>query len=314
MHRFFLAAFCAILVSCQKSENQVTLVIPVEHTAMNDIQNGFIIALKDAHPDCKVDIQNAMGDPSLMQSILRNALSGPSKVVATIGVSTTTAARNIARSGFNQGGAIHSIIGIAANKDLLTDTYQNDEIDEATYLIEDEIGPDTLFASVKAVFPEVKKVTLIHAQDDKIIKEARGLETLMKANGINIQMLPILHTNDLQTVCPHIQGEIVLILKDHSVVSGLNVILKHTGKSNIPLVASDEGSVKNGATYAFGVSEYNTGIQAGKAVSQIISGKTPEPITKLDPMYIINDKTPPALVERMRAQNNVPVYEVASHA
>lgn len=296
MYRMCLAVMCAILASCQKSEKNIVLVVPVEHASLVDIQDGFVSTLKASHPHYHVEVKNALGDPSLMQSILRTTASQNVDYVATIGVSTTTAAKKLCKD--------KVIIGLAAYKELS---------DVSTHIVEDEIGPDTLYASVKHMFPNVKKVTLVHAQDDKILKEATEVEKLMKAGGIDVQMLPILHTNDLQTVCPHIQGEMVLILKDHTVVSGLNVLLKYTEAHNIPLVASDEGSVKQGATYAFGVSERDTGVKGAEMIGQLIDQKKVAKVVKLDPMYIVSDKTPLPLMERMKS-SKVHKVELAGHA
>lgn len=296
MYRIYLAAMCAMLVCCQKSEKTIVLVLPVEHTALMDIQSGFVSTLKASHPEYQVEVKNAMGDPSLMQSIMRTTASQNVDYVATVGVSTTTAAKKLCKD--------KVVIGLAAYKELS---------DVSTHIVEDEIGAETLCASVKHMFPGVKKVTLVHAQDDKILKEATQLEKLMKAGGVDVQMLPVLHTNDLQTVCPHIQGEVVLILKDHTVVSGLNVLRKYTEEHSIPLVASDEGSVKQGATYAFGVSERDTGVKGAEIIGQLIDKKKVAKVVKLDPMYIVSTKTPVALLERMKS-SKVHNVELAGHA
>lgn len=295
MYRICLLALCALLTSCKKEKN-IVLIIPVEHTAMADIQEGFVSTLKASHPEYHVEVKNAMGDPSMAQSILRTTASQNAEYVATIGVSLTTAAQKICQNKI--------IIGLAAYKELSN---------PSTFIVEDEIGPDTLYDSVKHMFPNVKKVTLVHAQDDKILKEAQAVEKLMKSGGIEVQMLPVLHTNDLQTVCPHIQGEVVLVLKDHTIVSGLNVLRKYTEEHNIPLIASDEGSVKQGATYAFGVSERDTGIKGSELIANLIDEKKVAKVVKLDPMYIVNSKTPAALQERMKS-SKIHLVELNSHA
>lgn len=299
MSRFYIALLCLFLSSCKKSDQStIVLVIPVEHTAMHDIEEGFVETLKAAHPKCHVDVKNAMGDPNMMQSILRIVSAQNIDYVATVGVSLTTAAQRLCPH--------QTIIGLAAYNKLA---------DDHTYVVEDEVGAEVFCRSFKTVFPDVQKITLIHAQDDKILKEVKELEVHLQLMGVDVQHLPILHANDLPTVCPHIQGEVVILLKDHTVLTGLKVIKKYAQEAKIPVVVSDEGSVKNGATYALGVSEREIGVTGAHIVNQLIDKQKIEHIIKVPFSYIINKQTPSHLVDKMRDQtvSGISVVETTSH-
>ena len=285
--RRFLVGLCAALVACQNSEKTVSLILPVEAPAILSIQEGFEATLKQSHPDYKILIKKGLGDPNMMKSILKSLHAQQVPYVATIGVTLTKAAQNICTG--------QTVIGLAAYKEFANDK---------TYIIEDEIGPKTLYDSLITIFPDVKTVTLIHAQDDKIIKEVRALQALMKKGHRNLQCLPIISTNDLQMVCSHIKGEAVLILKDLTVVSGLDVILKTTKASGVPVIACDEGSVKMGAAYAFGVSEREIGTQGAKLLADAIDGKVKSHVTTLSPMYLVGKHTPADLLKTISEKAN----------
>lgn len=278
--RRFLIGFFAALVACQNSEKTVALVLPVEAPAILDIQKGFEDTLKKSHPEYKVLIKKGLGDPNVMQSILKSLHTQNVPYVATIGVNLTKAAQNLCKR--------QTVIGLAAYKEFANDT---------TYIVEDEIGPKTLYNSLITVFPDVQTITLIHAQDDKIMKEVNALKLLMKQGGKKLQSLPIINTNDLQMVCTHIKGQVVLILKDLTVVSGLDVILKAAKGLGIPVIACDEGSVKNGADYAFGVSEHDIGAEGARFLADAIDGKKGSHVTTLPPMYLVGKHTPETLVK-----------------
>jgi putative ABC transport system substrate-binding protein len=285
--RCFLVGFFAAFVACQNSEKTVALVLPVEAPAILDIQDGFVTALKKSHPDYKVAIKKGLGDPNVMQSILKSLHTQNVPYVATIGVNLTKAAQNLCKE--------QTVIGLAAYKEFANDT---------TYIVEDEVGAKNLYDSFTTIFPDVQMVTLIHAQDDKIMKEVKALQSLMKQGGKNLQCLPIINTNDLQMVCAHIKGQVVLILKDLTVVSGLDVILKATKALGIPVVASDEGSVKAGATYAFGVSEQDIGKEGARLIADAIDGKKEAHVTKLAPVYLVGKYTPAELVKTIQQKAN----------
>jgi ABC-type uncharacterized transport system substrate-binding protein len=143
----------------------------------------------------------------------------------------------------------------------------------------------------------VQAVTLIHAQDDKILKEVKALQALMKQGNKNLHSLPIIGTNDLQMVCTHIKGQVALILKDLTVVSGLDVILKAAQALGTPLISSDKGSVKAGAAYAFGVSERDIGAEGARLLANAIDGKKEPHVTTLTPMYLVGKHTPTDLIK-----------------
>lgn len=281
--RRFLICFFSALVACQNSEKTVALVLPIEAHAILDIQKGFEDTLKKSHPEYKVLIKKGLGDPNVMQSILKSLHAQNAPYLATVGVNLTKAAQNLCKR--------QTVIGLAAYKEFANDN---------TYIVEDEIGPKTLYDSFSTIFPDVQTVTLIHAQDDKIIKEVNALKILMKHGGRRLQSLPIINTNDLQMVCAHIKGQVVLILKDLTVVSGLDVVLKATKELAIPVVVCDEGSVKNGADYAFGVSEHDIGAEGARLLADAIDGKKGPRVTTLSPMYLVGKHTSKALMQTIR--------------
>lgn len=281
--RRFLIGFFAAFVACQNSEKTVALVLPVEAPAILDIQKGFEDTLKKLRPEYKVLIKKGLGDPNLMQSILKSLHTQGVPYIAAIGVNLTKAAQNLCKR--------QTVIGLATYKEFANDT---------TYIVEDEVGPKILYNSLVTIFPDVQMITLIHAQDDKIMKEVTELKILMKQGGKKLQSLSIIGTNDLQMVCTHIKGQVILILKDLTVVSGLDVILKAAKGLDIPVVACDEGSVKNGAAYAFGVSEYDIGAEGARLLDNAIDGKKGARVTTLSPMYLVGKHTPKDLMQTIR--------------
>ncbi len=69
-----------------------------------------------------------------------------------------------------------------------------------------------------------------------------------------------------------------IILKDHLIVSGINILKQEAFKRRIPIIASDEGSVISGATIAVGVQEKQIGVEAGLMAKKILQGTEPKDI------------------------------------
>ena len=85
-----------------------------------------------------------------------------------------------------------------------------------------------------------------------------------------------------------------LILKDHLIVSGINLLTQEAQKRSIPIIASDEGSVINGATIAIGVREKDIGIESAKIAREILQGTNPGDIPQktMDSLVLfVNEKS-----------------------
>ncbi len=67
-------------------------------------------------------------------------------------------------------------------------------------------------------------------------------------------------------------------MKDHLIVSGINILKQEAFKRRIPIIASDEGSVISGATIAVGVQEKQIGVEAGLMAKKILQGIEPKDI------------------------------------
>ena len=87
-----------------------------------------------------------------------------------------------------------------------------------------------------------------------------------------------------KNIAPNSQA--IFILKDELIVSGLNTLLQQAKLKHLPVIASDDGSVANGAAFALGISEKQTGVDAAKIALQVLNGKPARDI----PIYMM--KTP----------------------
>jgi ABC-type uncharacterized transport system substrate-binding protein len=66
----------------------------------------------------------------------------------------------------------------------------------------------------------------------------------------------------------------MVVLKDNTVVAGLDVLIKLCNQHQIPLMASDLDSPDRGAAFGFGVHEIDFGIEGAKKALQILNKKS----------------------------------------
>ena len=81
-------------------------------------------------------------------------------------------------------------------------------------------------------------------------------------------------------------------LTDNTVVSGLQTVLEHANKANIPVFGSEVEQVKAGCLAAAGIDYKKLGIQTGKMAAKILKGEAKAseiPFEKItEPSYYAN--------------------------
>ena len=265
---YILFAF-ALFISSKEThakENyyKIAVIMPINHQAMNDIVDGFKEHLEsEIKGEYKLTIYNAQGDPNLMKTIIQQVSSNNYNAVVPIGTNATQLAIKILKKD-------KKIISIAA------ELSKEDEAKEDNLInVEDVVPMDKFVEFIQTFISKPKYLTLIHSNDTRIFNQSKSLSKLLKDIGCNLQVISIQNIPEIYSALHSIseKSQAILVLKDHLVVSAISSIVNAARKNNIPIIASDEGSVKNGADVALGVKEKELGIIGAKImVSLIVKG------------------------------------------
>jgi len=267
----FIRLITIILISTQAfaSEPKIGILVPLEHAAMQQITSG----IKETLIGTNVIVQNAQADSNIQLSLIKQMNDQNIDIIMPIGSSACQ--MTIAHRPHKY------TVCVAAIMDKETDyaTGVNDEI--------------PITASI-AKLPKLRKIAVIYSASEKITPEIEELKKYAKEHGVLLHLSMIQTLIDLPSAVKMAPDytEAFLILKDHLVVSGVNVIAAEAIKRMIPLIASDEGSVMNGATMAIGVKEKDIGIKAGEMANAILRGASPKdvPYQTIDALTIFVNK------------------------
>ncbi len=250
--------------SFAEQEIDIALIIPLEHQSMNEIIKGFKEKSEELLSNKKLNIKifNALGNPQILHSIILQIKNNDRyNIVVTVGSTITQSALPSLKE--------KSLIGLAVSTfsegDRLKLPNKN-----ATF-ISDEIDPNLTINFIQQVIPGIKKITLIRSNDDRIFNTFQKLKKIAKTN--NIELKEIL-ANSIMELNTNIKGldndsEVVLILKDHTIVSAIPYLKKIIPYS-IPIISSDEGSVVAGAELGIGVNEIDIGKKGAEILADII--------------------------------------------
>lgn len=258
----------------------IGILVPVTLPAMTQIVNGMETTVKAHYPNrlVKFLVKNAQGDINTQRSILQEFNSSDVNIVAPIGTAAAQMAIAMIRN--------KPIIGIAA--DHLKAEAKKANNSNVTG-VNSRTSTKARLQFIQAVMPNLKKITVVYSTDSHVYSQVKQISAIAKQNHIAVQKLMVSQLSDLygigKNIAPNTQA--IFILKDLLVVSGLNTLLQQASVRHIPVIASDDGSVSKGATFALGFSEYQTGVDAAKIAIQILNGKKAGSI----PVYMMKHTT-----------------------
>jgi putative ABC transport system substrate-binding protein len=296
--RSALTAIIFILFSYTYSfAAKIAVIVPLEHEAMNQIVLGIKESLKDS--DSEIIVKNAHGDANIMAALIKQARDDDEvKIIMPIGTSTSQMTLSHVKN--------KAIICVAAKIDNLTNpmaTGLNDEV--------------PITASLHK-FHALGKIAVFYSANEKIAPEVEELKNYAKEHKIELHLSMIQTLTDLPAAVKATPDDVdgFLILKDHLVVSGINILTQESLKRDIPLIASDEGSVINGATIAIGVPEKEIGIQSGLIAKDVLNGVKPGEIAykAIDSLVLFVNKAAfekqKILTKKMLKDTNLPLVEI----
>jgi putative ABC transport system substrate-binding protein len=246
-------------------DKKIAVIVPLQHQAMDDIVAGFKKKLKNKKDEDKVVIFNAMGDINNITSTINQvAKNNDYGVIVPIGTNATTIAINATNK--KPIIALASTIDENARQELIKKGHEN------ITNVQDEISIKNILSFISKLGR--KKILLVYSNDERIQNEIIEAEKISYEYDLKIKKFNVANTSDIYSIASAIgNSECILVLKDHIIVSMMNVIVEAAHEHFLPVIASDEGSVVSGADLAIGVKESQIGEFGAKILNKIIDGK-----------------------------------------
>ena len=248
------------------SHKTIGIIVPLEHEAMLQIISGITDTLADIKAE--IQVKNAHSDSNIMLALIKQMKEQNIDIIMPIGTS-----------------ACQMTVSHIKNKPIICVAALPDQKQKPLVTgVNDEIP---ISASMSKL-PKLQNIAVIYSASEKIAPEIEALKAYALKNNISLNLSMIQTLIDLPLVVKNISKDTqaFLILKDHLVVSGINILVQEAKKRSIPVIASDEGSVKNGASLAIGVREKDIGVESALIAKRILKGVSPGRI----PHKMLDDK------------------------
>jgi putative ABC transport system substrate-binding protein len=253
-------------------KKSVAIVLPATHPSLNQIQQGFTDALTKSGLNCEFAIYNSNGNRMLMRSQIEEVIQKNHDLVFTIGSSASHMACEVMQKKQATIPIVFSAVeqGFAANHFLESAKNQRAYV---TGLFSDNNFKQQVDV-LMALKPSTKSVVLVYDPTTKggIDQDVKEMRELFAKHSVRLNLVEVFKPNQVyeksQALIPG--NDVVLVLKDHTVVQAIDSLIKICNRVAIPLYVSELDSPLKGAALGFGVGSYSTGEQAAQKALPIL--------------------------------------------
>jgi len=272
----------------KKDPKRIAIVTPTTHPSLEQIEKGFVDQMKLSNKyDYRFVTYNANGNRSLLKSQIEEAVQKKFDLIFTLASGPSLMAKEIVAKKNKNIPIVFAAVNKPKKINLVGDNVTGSEeiVDYKKQL--------SLLLFLK---PDVKKVLLVYTPTSQGLQEDKDeIENILKTKGIELKTVEIYQANETysKTISAFSGSDVIMVLKDNTVVSALDGLVNICNKNGITLLASDLDSVERGASVCFGVKEYDYGVYASRCAKLILEeNKKPSdvPVVGVDEFKLIINK------------------------
>jgi putative tryptophan/tyrosine transport system substrate-binding protein len=252
---------------------RIAIFEPASHPAMDEIVQGFTNTIeKNSSKHYAFDRYNANGNKTLLRAQAEEIVQGNYDLIMTIGADPTRTMHELTTKKhittpivFD---AVSDPVGLGVIASRASSGNNITGIEEVPNY-EDQLN------KLLSVKPNTKNILLVY---DPAIKAgihevwAQEVKKIAHIKGIDIHYAQVFQTNEIQAkVQPLLHNiDVILIFTDHTTVSGVDSLITLCNRYGVTLYASDLNSGDKGAALAYGIIQYDLGVDAAHVALQIL--------------------------------------------
>ncbi|MDD3396569.1 MAG: ABC transporter substrate-binding protein [Acidaminococcaceae bacterium] len=246
----------------------------VEHKALDDSRRGFIDGLKKKGfvegKNVKLDMQNAQGDQSNLQTIANRFVSNKVDLICAIATPTAQAMANATKTIPIVGNAITSF---ETAKLVESDKKPNTNVTGANDMTPIKAQIDLAMK----LLPQAKTMGIIYTSSEVNSQVQVGIaKAYAKEKNLKVEEVTVSNVNDIQQAASSLIGKVDMIYvpTDNVLASSMPTLIKVTNEAKIPVIAGESSMLKSGAFCSVGIEFYELGVVSGEMAGDILLGKS----------------------------------------
>lgn len=246
----------------------------VEHPALDAAREGFIEGLNEAgfsEDELEFIVQNAQADFATAQSIAQQFKGHNLNLILAIATPNAQAAANVinktpvlftAVTDPVEAGIIDSMEKPGGN---LTGTTDMNPVADQIQLI-------------KEFMPEFSNLGVLYNPGEvNSVVQVELVKKVTEEMNIKLHEGTVSNSSEVSLATASLIGKVdaIYVPTDNIIVSALPSVLKITNENNVPVFASENGQVRQGAIATLGIDYRLLGIQTGKMAARVLKGAQP---------------------------------------
>ena len=255
----------------QKTPKTIAISAIVEHPSLDDIRKGVIYGLGQYGyldgQNLTVNFQSAQGNMATMGQISKQ-FAAHAPTAQSLAAATQTIP------------LIYTAVSDPVAAKLINNNNQALQANITGLSSQLPLAPQLdLLTQIK---PDAKRIGFIYSPGEAnsvAIKEQ--LATELPKRGMTLVDIPANRSADVAAATRALDGRADLIYTslDNGVASAMEAMVGIANELKIPIIASDEFSVRRGASAGLGVNDFDFGITTAKLVAKSLDGTQPTDIT-----------------------------------
>lgn len=271
-----------------QADKTVAITQIVEHPSLDEIRRGIIDELADngytEDDNLTINFQSAQGNLGTAGQIAKQfAGDQPDAIVAI----STPSAQSVVSS-TKTVPIIYTAISDPLSAKLIDEN--STPIQSNVSGLSSQLPIEPQLDLIQQIAPNAKTIGYVYSPGEaNSVAVLEQLKEAAPARGLKILDLTANRPTDVAMATRSLDGraDVIYTSLDNNVVSALEAMANAANELKIPVIASDEFSVRRGATAALGVNDYDFGRVTGKMVYRVLKG---EAVSSIQP-EVMNDLT-----------------------
>ncbi|MGM8908642.1 ABC transporter substrate-binding protein [Psychrobacter sp. 1U1] len=246
----------------------------VEHPSLDEMRRGIIDELADngyvEGQNLTVNFQSAQGNTATAGQIAKQfAGDNPDAIVA---ISTPSAQSIVAST--KTVPVVYTAISDPVAAKLIDD--KGVPIQTNVTGLSSQLPIEPQLENIQKIVPDAKTIGYVYSPGEvNSVVVLNQLKEAASTRGLKILDVTANRPTDVAMATRSLAGraDVIYTSLDNNVVSAFEAMAGAANELDIPVIASDEFSVRRGATAALGVNDYDFGRTTGKMVYRVLNGE-----------------------------------------
>lgn len=266
----------------------------VSHPALDEIYRGIQAGLvEEGYTDqdnLNIEFQNGQADQSKLNTMSQQLIDKKADVLVGI---ATPAAQALA----NNTKDIPIVLGAITDPKSANLVADNQRPGGNITGVSDQSPVDAQLALALKLLPDLKTIGVLYSSaEDNSAFQAEKLVSEAEKLGVTVKKYPVPSSNEISQMVQVMSSEVdaIYLPTDNVIANAMQIVVDIANKNDVPIIPSVDTMVEQGGLATVGINQYELGLQTGRMVADILSGKS---VPATTPIYtfttgdiIINQK------------------------